>query len=267
MPELPELEVLKKRFSILVGDTITSLQVFFPVIFRMLVRGTPETVLSTQKVHRIWRRGKFLLFKLDDVYAAFNLWHTGRLRLTTESRKPFACLVIFHFKSGNFLQFIDFKKKGKIYITDSLQDIPHYPELGTEPLSDQFTVELLSTLLRDSRPIKLVITDQKNIAGIGNAYSDEILFRARINPKKKAHSLTRKEILVLHDSIQYILKNGINEVENQLADTNKEIRAFFSVHGKKGQPCPVCGSKIREIEIARRITHVCPQCQKVALPW
>ncbi|MGD2249361.1 MAG: DNA-formamidopyrimidine glycosylase family protein [Candidatus Methanofastidiosia archaeon] len=267
MPELPDVEVLKNRFSVLVGDTITSLQVLFPVIFRMLVKGTPEDILTTQKVHQIWRRGKFLLFKLDDVYAAFNLWHTGRLKLTTEPKKPFACLVIFTFESGNLLQFIDFKKKGKIYITTDLQDIPHYPDLGTEPLSDQFTIKLLSTRLKDSRPVKLVLTDQKNIAGIGNAYADEILFHARINPQKKAHTLTDKEILVLHDSIQDTLKNGIYEIENQLVDTTKEIRTFFSVHGKKGQPCPVCGSKIREIEIARRITHVCPECQKVTLPW
>jgi formamidopyrimidine-DNA glycosylase len=267
MPEIPDLEVLKERFQVLIGDSVVSVRILFPLTFRVIVKGTPDELLSGQRVYQVTRRGKFLIFCLDNLYLAFNMMLTGRLLLTTEEKQPRNTVVVLEFASGKALRFGDFKKMGKIYITDELNKIPQYPELGVEPLSEDFTSELLSTLLRDSRAIKLVLTDQRVIAGIGNAYSDEILFHARLNPRKTAESLTTEEISILYDSILYILKNAICEIRSKLKDTSEEIRDFFLVHGKKGDCCPVCGSTIREIEVARRMTHICPQCQQVKVPW
>jgi formamidopyrimidine-DNA glycosylase len=267
MPEIPDLEVLKERFQVLIDDSIASVRILFPLTFRVVVEGTPDELLSGQRVHHITRRGKFLIFSLDRLYLAFNMMLTGRLLLTTEEKTPRNTVVVLEFASGKILKFIDFKKMGKIYITDNREKIPQYPELGVEPLSDQFTLELVSTLLKDSRAIKVVLTDQKVIAGIGNAYSDEILFHARLNPQREADSLTNEEISVLYDSILYILENAIHEIRSKLEDTSEEIRDFFLVHGKKGHCCSVCGSTIREIEVARRMTHVCPECQQVKVPW
>lgn len=265
MPELPDLEVLKERLQVLIGDTIVSVTVLFPLTFRVLVEGAPDVLLSGKSVQHITRKGKFLIFTLDDVYLVFNLMLTGRLRLTKKGTRN--TVVKIEFDSGKVLKFTDFKKMGKIYVTDALEKIPQYAELGIEPLSEEFTRDVLSELLKDSREIKLVLTDQRLIAGIGNAYSDEILFRACINPRRAAHSLKEEEITVLYDSIQYTLTNALCEVRKRVTNTSEEVRDFLLVHGKKGEPCPVCGSVIREIEVAQRVTHVCPQCQHVKFPW
>ena len=267
MPELPDLEVLKKRLSVLVGDTIASTDIHFPLAFRTMIEGEPEELLSGRTVKNITRRGKFLIFTLDMYFLVFNLMLTGRLHVADQFANLRNTRVVFTFNSGEKLYFVDFKKMGKIYITDTLEKIPQYQELGLEPLSDQFTCEKLVIICKDPREIKLVLTDQKLIAGIGNAYSDEILFYAQLNPRKKAELLTHDEVSRLYTSIQYILSNAVSEIETQLEESSGEIRTFFSVHGRKGQPCPVCGSVIREIEVARRITHICPTCQQVPFPW
>ncbi len=266
MPEIPDLEVLKERFSTLIGDTIVSVEVLFPVTFRVMVTGTPD-ILKNQCVHNIARRGKFLVFTLDTVYLVVKLMLTGRLQLAEHVKKTRHTVAIFRFASGVNVRFYDFKKMGKIYITDNLDTIPQYSTLGIEPLADQFTKPRFLTLLSDKRPIKVVLTDQKIIAGIGNVYADEILFHAGLNPQRAATSLTDEEVSILYNSIQYILKKAITTVRVRLADTSEKIRDFLCIHGKKGQPCPVCGSTIREIVIAQRVTCVCPQCQKVNLPW
>jgi formamidopyrimidine-DNA glycosylase len=266
MPEIPDLDVLKERLSILINDTITSVDVLFPVTFRVTVPGTPS-ILVNQRVHAIERRGKFLVFTLDTLYLVFKLMVTGKLHMAPNVKKTRHTVAIFRFASGIAVRFYDFKKMGKIFITDKLDTIPEYALLGIEPLSDQFTITRFSTLLSDKRPIKIVLTDQSLIAGIGNVYADEILFHAGLNPKRAAASLTDEEIAVLHNSIQFILKNAIIMVRTRLTDTSEKIRDFLLIHGKKGQLCPVCRSTIREIVIAQRVTHVCPQCQKVNLPW
>lgn len=266
MPEIPDLEVLKERLQILIGDSVAFVEVTFPLTFRVLVKGTPEKILSSQRVEEIYRRGKFLIFKLERVYLVFNLMLTGRLQIASNLKRKPNTVVVITFTSDRELRFIDFKRMGKIYITDDLEKVPQYTKLGIDPLADQFTLEKFSELLCDSREIKIVITDQKLISGIGNAFSDEILFHARLNPRRKADSLTGEEIAVLYDSIQYVLKKAICEIEEKLEDTSEKVRDFLCVHGKKGQPCPVCGSVIREIEVAKRVTHVCPQCQNLKFP-
>lgn len=264
MPELPDLEIVKERLQTLVGDSIASVEILFPLTFRVAVEGRPEEILVDQKVQQITRRGKFLVFKLSELYLVFNLMLTGRL-VVDRGKKP-NTVVRIGFSSGRNLVFADFKKMGKIYVTDKLEKVPQYSILGVEPLSDDFTLQVFRALLKDPREIKIVLTDQKVIAGIGNAYVDEILFHARLNPGKKADSLTDEEIATLYESIDYILEKGMQEIERKLEDTSEEIRDFFSVHGKKGELCPVCGSVIREIEIEKRVTNICPKCQKIKFP-
>lgn len=266
MPELPDLEVLKERVQVLVGDSIVEVEVRFPLVFRVCVEGTPD-LLKGRTIQEVTRRGKFLIFGLDGLYLVFNMMVAGRLYLVDHEVKKSNTRVVLQCASGRKLMFIDFKKMGKIYVTDDLGKIPQYKELGVEPLSDEFTREKFSELLKDQREIKIVLTDQKIIAGIGNAYSDEILFHAHVNPWRKADSLTSEEVAILYDSIQFVLRNALNEIGKRLEDTSEEIRDFFFVHGKKGQSCPVCGSVIREIEIEKRVTHVCPQCQHLEFPW
>jgi len=115
MPEIPELDVLKERLSILVNDTITSVDVFFPVTFRVTVPGTPD-ILVNQRVHTLVRRGKFLVFTLDTLYLVFKLMVTGRLHVATNVKKTRHTVAIFRFSSGIAVRFYDFKKMGKIFL-------------------------------------------------------------------------------------------------------------------------------------------------------
>ena len=266
MPELPDLEVLQEQLQPLCGDSIETVAIHFPVTCRLLIEGTPEQVLSNQNVHHIWRRGKFIVFMFDGLYMVFNLMLTGRLQVISQPKKTRNTVVVLTFASGRILRFDDFKKMGKVYITDDLEKIPQYPELGIEPLSEEFTLERFSHLLGDTREVKLVLTDQRLIAGIGNAYSDEILFHAKINPGKRADSLTDKEVSDLHGSVQSVLEHAVHVIKKS-ANQSKEPRDFLCVHGKKGEKCPVCRSVIREIDVAGRATYVCPHCQHVKFPW
>lgn len=267
MPELPDLEVLRERLEPLIGDTISEVEILFPLTFRVLVEGTPQDVLSHQTIRKITRRGKFLVYELDNLVLVLNLMLTGRLQLTKTPDKSRYPVVILHFESGTALKIMDYKKMGKIYITDTVKKVPQYTKLGVEPLGERFSVEVLSRILNDSRPVKVVLTDQSKIAGIGNAYVDEILFRARINPRRKADSINPEEILVLYDSVITVLQEGIEKIRESLDDMSEEVRDFLQIHGKKGQKCPICGAVIKEIEVSRRVTNVCPKCQKVTLPW
>jgi formamidopyrimidine-DNA glycosylase len=270
MPELPDLEVLKKKLQNFIGDSIISIDIRFPLTFRMMIEGTPQEILSGNTIEKISRRGKLLLFQFSgEVIMAINLMLTGRIIINTSTgHHPRNTVVRFSFFSGTVVYVADFKKMGKIYVTRSLEDIPQFTELGVEPLSPDFTPHYLTSICADERFIKLVLTDQRLIAGIGNSYSDEILFHAHINPRKKAISLTKNEIEVLYDSVIEVLENGISEIETRSdgEKRGKEIRDFFNVHGKKGKPCPVCGSTIREIAVSSRVTHVCPRCQGVTFP-
>lgn len=262
MPELPDVEVLRETLRTFVGDTITQVEVTFPLTFRVYVEGTPH-LLCGHMVKDVGRRGKFLVLTLDGLYLVFNMMLTGRLYTGEASRRN--TIVVLTFVSGRVLKFADFKKMGKIYITDALEKIPQYQELGIEPLSEAFTKEMLSKILRDPREIKIVLTDQRVIAGIGNAYSDEILFHARIDPRRTADSMKSDEAATLYESIQFVLKNALDRIREG-GNAFDENRDFLSVHGRKGQPCPVCGSTIREIEVFKRETSVCPQCQHVQFP-
>ena len=269
MPELPDLEVLVSRLQVFTGDSIESVDIGFPLTFRMMVRGSPQEILSGKKIERVTRRGKFLVFRITGMNMVMNLMLTGRLIAgKSPAKPPRNTVVTFLFDSGNILYFADYKKMGKIYVTEKLEDIPQFTDLGIEPISEDFTHGYLAGICMDERPIKLVLTDQRLIAGIGNSYSDEILFDARINPRKSASSLTENETARLYTSIHHVLLNAVDEIQKRvgLTEDTKEIRQFFSVHGKKGSACPFCGSIIREISIYGRSTHVCPRCQDVAFP-
>lgn len=273
MPELPDVEVLRKRVHILIGDTISSVDIFFPLTIRMFMEGTPQEILTGKKIDAISRRGKFLIFHTFPVNIAMNLMLTGRITVKhSPEHNPRNTVVRIVFESGKVLYFADYKKMGKIYVTTTLEEIPGFTELGMEPLSEDFTLSYFTALCTDTRPIKLMLTDQRLIAGIGNSYVDEILFDAKINPRKKAASLTEREIEMVYDSTVSVLRNGIFQIENRLKgegngkESGKEAHDFFNVHGKKGQPCPCCGNTLREISVSGRSTHVCPHCQEVTFP-
>ena len=182
--------------------------------------------------------------------------------------------VIFDLSNGKQLAFSDLRKFGwiKLVKNKKLEEIDELKNLGPEPLEESFTPKILkSRLLKTSRPIKQAIMDPKIIAGIGNIYADETLFASKINPLIPANKLSDKKIKLLHGAIQSILRMAIRNKGTTILSGAEEYRLpkgergkhqeVVQVYRKEGEPCPVCGEKIKRIKIGQRSSHFCPNCQ------
>ena len=155
-------------------------------------------------------------------------------------------------------------KKGlAVYVVRDPLEVPGIARLGPEPLDPAFTVEVLAGLLAGSRAqIKGLLRDQSVVAGIGNAYSDDILHAARMSPYKPAGALTPDDVAVLWQAIQDVLRDAVTRSRGLApADLKAEKRAGMRVHGRTGLPCPVCGDTVREVSFADRALQYCPTCQ------
>lgn len=268
MPELPELEVLKfKLTDRIVGLKIDSVKVNQPLVFRCLLDDF-RTTLTGAKFTKIERRGKFLILKSNHEKAiVLNLMLSGRLQLTDMKTKVTSktCFQIT-FESGLELRYFDVKKMGRIYFEaeNGYSNIPQFADLGAEPLDPEFTYAAFKERIKKHRGmIKNVITNQRFVAGIGNAYSDEILFVAGILPLKKASQLDENGRESLYKSIQTVLKDSIRIINKQIGDDiHLQNRDFMLVHNKGGEPCPVCGTKISELKPDGKITNFCRSCQQ-----
>jgi formamidopyrimidine-DNA glycosylase len=146
--------------------------------------------------------------------------------------------------------------------------VPGIARLGPDPLGPEFTVATLAALLTDSRQqIKGLLRDQSVVAGIGNAYSDDVLHAARMSPYKIAGSLTAEDIKVLYDATRDVLTDAVTRSRGLAAkDLKSEKKLGMRVHGRTGQPCPVCGDTVREVSFADRAMQYCPTCQTGGKP-
>ena len=160
------------------------------------------------------------------------------------------------------------QKRLAVYLVRDPADVPGVATLGPEPLADDFTVDALAAILRPARTqIKGVLRDQHIIAGIGNAYSDEVLHAAKMSPFKLASSFTPDEVAVLHEAIVSTLREAVERSAGlAAADLKGEKKTGLRVHGKTGQPCPVCGDTIREVSFADSSLQYCPTCQTGGKP-
>ncbi|MGB9553704.1 MAG: Fpg/Nei family DNA glycosylase, partial [bacterium] len=173
---------------------------------------------------------------------------------------------VLSFKEGEELHLIDQRGWMKLYFVPpgELGESKELKELGLEPFDSSFTPEYLREVLQKFRgTVKFALMEQKFLAGIGNAYSDEILFCAKIAPSRPAKELSEREKDLLFKCILDTLRWGIEETQKRMQNgVRGEIREFLNVHGKEGEPCPRCGTKILRIEIEGRGTYFCPRCQK-----
>ncbi|WP_027410191.1 DNA-formamidopyrimidine glycosylase [Anoxybacteroides tepidamans] len=274
MPELPEVEAVKRTLiPLTIGKTIHDVKVFWPNIIKK-----PSDItlfakrLKGQTIHNIERRGKFLKFMLTDYVLISHLRMEGRYLLQTTGT-PLAphTHVVFEFTDGTELCYRDVRKFGTMHLFQigEEEQQPPLAQLGPEPFLPMFTHEELAVKLqKTNRKIKSVLLDQTVVAGLGNIYVDETLFRSGIHPERIAASLTNEEIERLHNEIIATLQEAIEKGGSTVrtyVNTQGEIGTFqlqLFVYGRQGEPCKRCGSPVQKIKIGGRGTHYCKQCQR-----
>lgn len=269
MPELPELEVVREVLARrLAGRRIEAVTVAprgGPIVVRDLTGKGFIRVLTGLTLESAARRGKFLLltFAGSPHLLAVNPKLTGRFQLCAP-RDPKAgpVHVVFRFDSpAEELRYVDAKRMGQLYLTQDLGAVPTFDEMGPDAL--EVSPEELRTRLRPLRgEIKGILTRASFLAGIGNAYADEILWHARIHPYRKRTSLTSEEIDRLYSSLRTTLLESTEKVRREMGEAiHLKPREFFAVHMRAGQPCPRCGTAISSITANQRITNFCRTCQ------
>ena len=271
MPELPEVEtVVRGLREPLVGQTALAAWSDWP----KTVRGLPTEAFTDrvrgQTFRAIRRRAKYIVCELDHDLLVVHLKMTGRLYVTDDDAVHEADHWL-HFRlqleGGRQLRFSDARKFGFVALATRFEDLA--PDLGPEPLEEGFTVaDFSARLARRAAPIKAVLLDQTVVAGVGNIYADEALFRARIHPLRPARSLRPDEVAALRDMIRFVLAAGIEEEGASVNwyrkpdGTTGNAQSLFAVYDRTGQPCVVCGMPIVKTRVAQRGTHYCPECQK-----
>ncbi len=266
MPEIPDLEAIRGYLNErLPGETIEEAEVLIPIVFRVTKDQFVEE-LEGSKFGQTTRRGKFLLFAIEggDVLV-INAMLAGRFQYVEPKlkRRASTCMAL-GLSNGQELRYYDDRRMGKIYLVaeDRLLDVPQFAEMGPDALGVS-REEFLERIGKYRGQIKNILINHKFLAGIGNAYSDEILFAARLHPYRKRSTMDDEDLDRLHASIAKVFDWATPIVAAQMQDdlNYKERRDFLKIHRKGGEPCPVCGTRISEITAGQRITNFCRNCQ------
>jgi DNA-formamidopyrimidine glycosylase len=279
MPELPEVEALAtflrehaKGRVVARADaaSFAVLKTFDP----------PLSALAGRSIADVGRHGKFLDLTASgpdgDLHLVFHLARAGWLRWREDipdkpvkpGKSPLAFRLVLDDGAGFDLTEAGTQKRLAVYLVRDVAEVPGVATLGPEPLADDFDVEALAAILKGRRTqIKGVLRDQHIIAGIGNAYSDEVLHAAKMSPFKLASSFTPDEVATLHAAIVTTLRDAVERSAGlAAADLKGEKKTGLRVHSKTGQPCPVCGDTIREVSFADSSLQYCPTCQTGGKP-
>lgn len=271
MPEMPEVQGLVDFLGErAVGRTITRTSV--AAIAALKTFDPPITALNGATVSAAARHGKFIDLVLgDDLHLVFHLAKAGWLRwhetlpttLIRPGKSPIALRVALDDDSGFDLTEAGTKKSLAVYVVRDPQEVPGIARLGPDPLDEGFTREVFAALLAGRRTqIKGLLRDQSLIAGIGNAYSDEILHAAKMSPYAPAANLDDTAIDQLYGAMQQTLREAVVEASGKPpADLKDAKRRGMQVHARRGEACPVCGDEVRSVFFADRSLEYCPTCQ------
>jgi formamidopyrimidine-DNA glycosylase len=270
MPELPEVETIRRHLAPHVeGRALDAVEIRDARWCRPLAVEEVEAGLRGRAVERLSRRGKYLIWELeDDVHLLMHLRMTGTLLLDPPQPSRHARVLLT--LGEHLLVFDDPRRFGTGELALGPQALAAFfdARLGVEPLAREFTAEHLHTLARVSRaPIKAFLLDQKKIAGVGNIYADEALFRARIHPLRAANRLTRPQTAALRDAVVESLMAGLAAKGATIDDfrdpygVSGSFQDQFLVHLREHEPCPNCGRAVRKLRAAGRGTYVCETCQ------
>lgn len=281
MPELPEVETIKRGLSSRLRGRVIK-KIFIPpdpkgvrVLRRYPSRSSFVRNVTGRTIISLKRRAKYLLFELDSgEILIIHLGMSGQLILRPSgSAPPRHTRIVFTITGAGELFFVDPRKFGEAYLyseeTGNTLIDPFV--LGPEPLSRKFTPGVLAGKLRERKSaIKIALLNQKLISGLGNIYTDEALFRARIHPEKVSSGLTGADITLLHKSIREVLReaiklHGTSAADRQYVDSEGALGKFqtrLNVYQREGRECPHCRTLIETIKLGGRTAHFCPTCQR-----
>ena len=271
MPELPEVETVRRQLAPRVeGRTFQRVRVLDERWCMPLAPRTMERALRGRRVESLGRRGKYLVWALSgERFLLQHLRMTGNLLYDPAERPPYTRVEI-DLDDGHKLRYVDVRRFGTGQLADGRGELDAFLDgrLGLEPFDPDFDGEHLRALARGSRaPVKSFLLDQKRIAGVGNIYADEALFRARIHPLRPAGRLTRAQWEALAPAIVDTLAAGIEANGASIDDfrdldgSRGSFQDEFLVHRHEGDPCPGCGGTVRKLVVGGRGTYVCERCQ------
>jgi formamidopyrimidine-DNA glycosylase len=271
VPELPEVETIRRHLAPRVeGRVLTRLEVLDPRWSEPIAGEEVAAAVEGRRVEALARRGKYLVWELeDDVHLMLHLRMTGTL-LLDPPEPPRYRRVRFALDDGQEVYFDDPRRfgTGELALGGDARDEFFAARLGVEPLSPDFTSAHLYALTKVSRaPIKAFLLDQRKVAGIGNIYADEALFRARVHPLRAAKRLTRKQVAAIRDGVVASLEAGLAAKGASIDDfrhpdgVEGSFQDRFLIHLREGEPCLVCGRPVRKLRAAGRGTYVCERCQ------
>lgn len=280
MPELPEVETIRRRLldrlpglvvrDVAVNDTTVSEQ----------NEAELRALLADRRVLDVRRRGKYLIVDLEGSVAVIHLRMTGQLLFRPPAgadwgapMDPFSAPVcpprfIWRLEPLTELHFRDVRRFGRLWAFDPAAEEAFFAGMGPEPFGSRFTIEYLRDALRGrAAPLKSFLLDQRRLAGVGNIYADEALFRARLHPLRAAGSVGPREALRLHAALLETLQAGIDHEGSSIesfvdpAGRRGSFQEILNVYQRTGEPCRVCATAIRRTVVGGRGTHFCPRCQ------
>lgn len=275
MPELPEVETVRQSLlPVILNKRIEKIQINYKRILQHISVEEFKSVLVGNTFLDLSRRGKYLIFALQNNYEMVaHLRMTGRLIYYSDQNIPLEkhTSVIFNFGVDGELRFEDVRKFATLDLVykDNYEQIKGLHTLGIEPLSKEFSSQVLHDIVhRRTTTIKGLLLNQSLVAGLGNIYVDESLFMAGIHPERPANSLNEAEIIQLHQAIQIVITDAIENQGTTLRDYRTgygregSFQNKLQIYGKKGEECPKCGADIKHKRVAGRTSHFCSVCQK-----
>jgi formamidopyrimidine-DNA glycosylase len=275
VPELPEVEALAAFLTErAVGRVVARVDL---AAFSVLkTYDPPVTSLQGLEVTGVSRHGKFLDLDVSGLHLVVHLARAGWLRWSDAlsptpprlGKGPLAARVHLDDGSGFDLTEAGTQKRLAIYVVHTPYDVPGVARLGPDPLAPGFGVADLAAILGGSRQqLKGLLRDQSVLAGVGNAYSDEVLHAARLSPFRLGSSLSVTEVEGLYAALQSVLRDAVARAQGLAAgELKKEKKTAMRVHGRTGLPCPVCGDTVREVSFADSSLQYCPTCQTGGKP-
>jgi formamidopyrimidine-DNA glycosylase len=274
VPELPEVETIRRGLEpLVVGRRIERAAIRDPRLTRPFDPDDVARQIQGERITGLGRRGKYLVVRFESGrFLLIHLRMTGNFRVAgSDPADGPHDRAVLRLDNGSDVIYRDIRRFGTWLLVEPQELEPYLAErVGDEPLDEAFHAAALATRLAGRRaPIKSALLDQRTVAGMGNIYADEALWRARIHPLRPAGELERDELRRLHRALRDALRMGIARQGATLSNyatpdgASGRMQEEFKVYGREGEPCPRCGTPIEKIRAAGRGTHYCPNCQRL----